>query len=57
MHDHEHTFSPNGQRSRLAGTWHYPCTVPGCRVISLDHPTACDCDHPECSECYPDGAR
>ena len=53
MHDHEHIFSPYGERSRFAGTWHYPCTVPGCRVISLDHPTLCDCGHPECSECHP----
>jgi hypothetical protein len=46
--DHEHIWSPYVQRSRLAGTPHYPCTVSGCSVISLDGPW-CDCeDGDEC---------
>jgi hypothetical protein len=33
--EHEHRFGPF-ERSRLAGTPHRKCTVPGCKAVSLD---------------------
>lgn len=35
MNDHEHQFGLF-ELSRFAGTLHRKCTVPGCKVITLD---------------------
>jgi hypothetical protein len=34
-HEHEHKWGPV-ERSRLAGTPHRGCVVPGCRFVTLD---------------------
>jgi hypothetical protein len=34
-HEHAHQFGPI-ELSRFAGTPHRKCTVPGCKVVSLD---------------------
>lgn len=43
---HEHIYG-TWQQSRFTGTWHRPCTIPGCKWISLDNDEGDDNDEGE----------